>query len=142
MLGFVLNDGTPLRSVEVKVDDGSWQPAALESSNTKYSWKLFTYAWKSPAAGEHTLVSRVTDIKGNVTAGSGGSRQQEEFPRGQRAVSAQGDDRLRFLREPSDDPRVGFAAHFEKRQQMRDGEQVAQPAAEIDELELAAGRLR
>ena len=27
VLGFVLNDGTPLRSVEVKVDDGPWRPS-------------------------------------------------------------------------------------------------------------------
>jgi DMSO/TMAO reductase YedYZ molybdopterin-dependent catalytic subunit len=26
VLGVVLNDGTPIKSVEVKVDDGSWQP--------------------------------------------------------------------------------------------------------------------
>jgi hypothetical protein len=26
--GFVLNDGTPLRSVEVKINDGAWQRSA------------------------------------------------------------------------------------------------------------------
>jgi hypothetical protein len=41
----VLNDGTPLRSVEVKVDDGPWQRAMLDAVNTEYSWKLFTYRW-------------------------------------------------------------------------------------------------
>jgi len=61
-----VHDGTPLRSVEVRVDDGPWQPAALEASNTKYSWKMFTYIWKSPTPGAHTLVSRATDIRGNV----------------------------------------------------------------------------
>jgi DMSO/TMAO reductase YedYZ molybdopterin-dependent catalytic subunit len=66
VLGFVLNDGTPLRSVEVKVDDGPWQPATMDPANTKYSWKLFTYTWKNPAAGDHTIVSRATDAKGRV----------------------------------------------------------------------------
>jgi DMSO/TMAO reductase YedYZ molybdopterin-dependent catalytic subunit len=66
VLGFVLNDGTPLKSVEVKVDDGQWQPATLDPANTKYSWKLFTYMWKGGTPGEHTLVSRATDVKGNV----------------------------------------------------------------------------
>jgi DMSO/TMAO reductase YedYZ molybdopterin-dependent catalytic subunit len=66
VLGFVLNDGTPLKSVEVKIDNGPWQPATLDASNTKYSWKLFTYAWKGATPGEHTLVSRVTDAKGRV----------------------------------------------------------------------------
>jgi hypothetical protein len=66
VIGFVLNDGTPLRSVEVKVDDGPWQRATLDPANTQYSWKLFTYRWDGAARGEHTLVSRVTDMKGIV----------------------------------------------------------------------------
>ena len=66
ILGFVLNDGTPLKSVEVKIDDGPWQKAALASTNTKFSWKLFTYRWEQAAPGKHTLTSRVTDIEGNV----------------------------------------------------------------------------
>ncbi len=66
ILGFVLNDGTPLQSVEVKVDEGPWQPATLEASNSQYSWKLFTYSWQRATAGEHTLVSRATDASGKV----------------------------------------------------------------------------
>jgi DMSO/TMAO reductase YedYZ molybdopterin-dependent catalytic subunit len=65
-LGFVLNDGTPLRLVEVKVDDGPWQAAALDASNTRFSWKLFTYRWTGATPGEHTITSRVTDIHGEV----------------------------------------------------------------------------
>ena len=64
--GWVLNDGTPLRSVEVKVDDGPWKPAVLDAANTKHSWKLFTYTWEGATPGEHTLVSRVTDVTGQV----------------------------------------------------------------------------
>jgi len=66
--GFVLNDGTPIKSVEVKIDEGPWQPATLDkaTSGSKYSWKLFTYAWTGATPGEHTLVSRVTDAKGDV----------------------------------------------------------------------------
>lgn len=65
--GYVLNDGTPIRSVEVKVDEGQWQKAVLspETSST-YSWKLFTFDWTGATPGEHTLVSRVTDINGGV----------------------------------------------------------------------------
>ena len=66
VLGFVLNDGTPLQSVEVSVDGGPWQTAQLSEENTQYSWKLFTFNWENAAAGEHTLVSRVTDVNGNV----------------------------------------------------------------------------
>ena len=66
-LGVVLNDGTPIKSVDVKVDDGVWQPATLDPTTSgKYSWKLFTYSWSGAGPGEHTLVSRATDAKGNV----------------------------------------------------------------------------
>jgi DMSO/TMAO reductase YedYZ molybdopterin-dependent catalytic subunit len=63
--GWVLNDGTPLRSVEVKVDDGPWKAAAIEPAE-KHSWKLFTYTWEGASPGEHTIVSRVTDVNGQV----------------------------------------------------------------------------
>ena len=63
--GFVLNDGTPLRSVEIKIDNGPWQEADLDSRATQYSWKLFTMDWNA-SPGDHTLVSRVTDADGNV----------------------------------------------------------------------------
>lgn len=67
VLGVVLNDGTPLKSVEVKVDDGPWQPAKLDpATSAKYSWKLFTYNWTGATPGEHTIVSRVTDMTGKV----------------------------------------------------------------------------
>jgi DMSO/TMAO reductase YedYZ molybdopterin-dependent catalytic subunit len=67
VLGVVLNDGTPLKSVEVRVDDGAWQSAVLDpGTNSKYSWKLFTYTWNGATIGEHTLVSRVTDVTGKV----------------------------------------------------------------------------
>src|SRR3954469_3422937 len=46
VLGVALNDGTPLKTVEVKVDGGPWQPAAMDKTTTaKYSWKLFNYTW-------------------------------------------------------------------------------------------------
>jgi DMSO/TMAO reductase YedYZ molybdopterin-dependent catalytic subunit len=67
VLGVVLNDGTPIRSVEVRVDEGPWQRATMDgATSSKYSWKLFTYAWTGATPGEHTLVSRVTDVNGVV----------------------------------------------------------------------------
>ena len=59
-----LNDGTPLKSVEVSVDGGPWQAATLDKANTRFGWKLFTYDWKNATPGEHTLVSRATDVDG------------------------------------------------------------------------------
>ena len=67
VFGVVLNDGTPIRSVEVKVDDGSWQPATMDpTTSEKYSWKFFTYDWHGATPGEHTVVSRATDTEGTI----------------------------------------------------------------------------
>jgi DMSO/TMAO reductase YedYZ molybdopterin-dependent catalytic subunit len=67
--GFVLSNGlTPLKAVEVKIDDGPWQSAALDktTSASKYSWKLFSYTWNNPAKGAHTVVSRAIDANGQI----------------------------------------------------------------------------
>jgi DMSO/TMAO reductase YedYZ molybdopterin-dependent catalytic subunit len=67
VLGVVLHDGTPIKSVEVKVDEGPWQPVTMDpATSSKYSWKLFTYTWNGATPGEHTLVSRATDVTGKV----------------------------------------------------------------------------
>jgi DMSO/TMAO reductase YedYZ molybdopterin-dependent catalytic subunit len=67
VLGVVLNDGTPLKVVEVKIDQGPWQVATMDpSTKDKFGWKFFTYAWNGATPGEHTLVSRVTDATGKV----------------------------------------------------------------------------
>ena len=67
VMGVVLNDGTPLKAVEVRVDDGPWQAASMDSSTReKYGWKLFTYTVNSLSPGEHTLVSRAIDVTGKI----------------------------------------------------------------------------
>jgi DMSO/TMAO reductase YedYZ molybdopterin-dependent catalytic subunit len=67
-LGVILNDGSPIKSVEVKVDDGPWQMATIDPATTKdrFAWKFFNYSWSGTTAGEHTIVSRVTDAAGHV----------------------------------------------------------------------------
>jgi len=71
VMGFVLHDGSGVKSVEVKIDDGPWQKASIDESGGKYAWKLFTYKWDNPTAGEHTIVSRATDAAGNVQPEAG-----------------------------------------------------------------------
>ena len=68
VFGVILHDGTPIRSVEVRVDDGPWRPAILDPATTreKYGWKFFNYTWNNAAPGEHTVTSRVTDINGVI----------------------------------------------------------------------------
>ncbi len=70
VFGVVLHDGTTLRSVEVKVDDGPWEPATLDpaTTNEKYGWKFFNYTWEDATPGEHSVTSRATDVDGNVQA--------------------------------------------------------------------------
>lgn len=64
--GFALNDGSPLRGVEVKIDDGPWRPARMDPRNSRHSWKLFACDWENPAPGEHVVVSRAVDAAGRA----------------------------------------------------------------------------
>ncbi len=67
VLGVILNDGSAIKSIEVKVDDGPWQPAKLDpATSAKFGWKLFNYAWTNATPGEHTLTSRMTQVDGKV----------------------------------------------------------------------------
>jgi DMSO/TMAO reductase YedYZ molybdopterin-dependent catalytic subunit len=79
IIGFVLNDGTPLQSVEVRIDEGPWQKATLDPGNSKYSWKLFTFSWEGATPGSHVLVSRVTDAEGNVQPAADELKRKKTF---------------------------------------------------------------
>jgi len=79
VFGFVLNDGTPLKSVEVQVDGGPWHAATIDPGQSKYSWKLFTYKWDGASPGEHTLVSRVTDAEGSVQPAASDLTRKKTF---------------------------------------------------------------
>jgi len=65
--GVVLNDGTPIKAVEVRVDEGPWQAATMDpSTRDKYGWKLFTYTVNRLTPGDHALVSRAIDATGKI----------------------------------------------------------------------------
>jgi hypothetical protein len=65
--GAAWTDGTPLERVELKIDDGAWIPVQLDrNQRARYSWTFWNFDWKSPASGEHTLVSRATDAEGRA----------------------------------------------------------------------------
>ncbi len=67
LTGAAWGDGTPIKSVEIKIDDGPWQPATIDRSpKDKYTWRFFNFDWKKPAEGEHSIVSRATDEEGRV----------------------------------------------------------------------------
>lgn len=59
--------GAPVERVEVRIDDGPWQPAAIdEGREHEFAWKFWHLDWKSPSAGEHRIVSRAVGALGNV----------------------------------------------------------------------------
>ena len=59
--------GQPIAKVEVKIDDGPWQPATIDHSDeTKFAWKIWHLDWEKPASGEHTVTSRATDDSGQI----------------------------------------------------------------------------
>jgi len=66
VFGAAWTDGTPLRSVEVRIDGGAWQRASLQKNDNPFAWTFFTLDTPALAAGSHELVSRATDAKGRV----------------------------------------------------------------------------
>jgi DMSO/TMAO reductase YedYZ molybdopterin-dependent catalytic subunit len=65
--GAVWGDGTEIERVEVRVDDGSWQPAKLDDEpRSKYCWRFFSIDLGPHDPGKHTVVSRAIDAKGRI----------------------------------------------------------------------------
>jgi hypothetical protein len=56
--GLAWSDGTAVDAVEVRIDEGIWEPASLEQALSPYDWIRFTLPWVLPSPGEHRLVSR------------------------------------------------------------------------------------
>lgn len=53
--------------VEVSTDGGTtWIEAKLDPQQAKYTWRLWSYAWKPKQRGEYTLMSRATDSQGRT----------------------------------------------------------------------------
>lgn len=59
--------GQPIQKVEVKIDNGSWVQAQIDTKQTAPdAWVFWTLDWPNPKAGEHTITTRATDKQGNV----------------------------------------------------------------------------
>jgi len=53
--------------VEVSTDSGAtWKPAQLGHQQAKYAWRLWSYDWKAPKAGDYTFRARATDNQGRT----------------------------------------------------------------------------
>jgi DMSO/TMAO reductase YedYZ molybdopterin-dependent catalytic subunit len=59
--------GAPIAGVEVRIDDGPWQPATLgEGAGEEFAWAFWAFDWGTPAPGEHAVTSRATDANDDV----------------------------------------------------------------------------
>jgi DMSO/TMAO reductase YedYZ molybdopterin-dependent catalytic subunit len=53
-----------VRAVEVRIDDGGWQPASLGVSYSNETWRLWSFPWQAKSPGKHTITVRATDNTG------------------------------------------------------------------------------
>jgi DMSO/TMAO reductase YedYZ molybdopterin-dependent catalytic subunit len=59
--------GAPIAKVEVKIDDGPWLAAEIDSEEkAEFAWQIWYLDWQKPAKGEHTVTSRATDTTGKI----------------------------------------------------------------------------
>ena len=69
--GAAWSDGTDVRSVEVRVDNGPWRTARLDPApRAKYCWTFFSHELGNLAPGKHIVVSRAIDVNGRVQPSS------------------------------------------------------------------------
>jgi DMSO/TMAO reductase YedYZ molybdopterin-dependent catalytic subunit len=57
-----------IKAVEVRVDDGPWQPARLGAAYSNDTWRLWTLDWQA-TPGHHTVTARATDNTGAAQTG-------------------------------------------------------------------------
>jgi DMSO/TMAO reductase YedYZ molybdopterin-dependent catalytic subunit len=59
--------GAPIAGVDVRIDDGPWQPATLTTgAGEAFAWVFWTVDWDTPDPGEHAVTSRATAVAGDV----------------------------------------------------------------------------
>lgn len=66
VFGVAITDGTPLKAVDVQLDDGPWIAARLDTPPNPYAWTWFRAEVPVPAAGPHTVASKATDALGRT----------------------------------------------------------------------------
>jgi DMSO/TMAO reductase YedYZ molybdopterin-dependent catalytic subunit len=66
VFGVAITDGTPLKAVEVQLDEGPWAAATLEAPPNPYAWTWFRAQLPAADPGAHTVASRATDARGRT----------------------------------------------------------------------------
>lgn len=54
-----------IKAVEVRIDDGAWQPAQLGAAYSNDTWRLWSFTWNA-TPGPHVIAVRATDNTGSV----------------------------------------------------------------------------
>jgi len=57
---------TGVEKVEVRVDEGPWQPVTLGTQDTLDTWRQWSWQWDDATPGLHTLTVRATDKSGQT----------------------------------------------------------------------------
>lgn len=70
-----------ITNVEVKIDDGDWQPAQLVRGDSPKVWTQWAFDWTADA-GNHTLLVRATDADGFTQSVEASSIFSGAFPDG------------------------------------------------------------
>lgn len=55
-----------VKGVEVRIDNGPWQPAELGAAYSGDTWRLWSFPWTATQGGFHTVTARATDNTGAV----------------------------------------------------------------------------
>jgi DMSO/TMAO reductase YedYZ molybdopterin-dependent catalytic subunit len=59
--------GRPIARVDVQIDGGPWQQAAIDRGDqSRFAWSFWSIDWRNAAPGEHTITSRAVDAGGQV----------------------------------------------------------------------------
>jgi len=65
--GFAFSGAPDVARVEVSDDGGeTWKAAALDPRHDPFAWRLWTFRWTPPRAGDAALLCRATDVRGAV----------------------------------------------------------------------------
>jgi len=55
-----------IAGIEVQIDGGTWVRASIDQRGGDAAWVLWSAPWREPAAGEHILVSRAINARGDI----------------------------------------------------------------------------
>ncbi|MFI5958302.1 molybdopterin-dependent oxidoreductase [Cryptosporangium sp. NPDC051539] len=64
--GVAWDQHTGIEKVEVRVDDGPWQPATLATADSRDTWRQWHWDWDNGVKGDHTLTARATNADGET----------------------------------------------------------------------------